>query len=60
MILILGHYFLYYPYPFIDVIKLRYQQVVINSIGMLLAFLTVLIVFVLINSIKKDNQPEIK
>jgi len=60
MILILGHYFLYYPYPFIDVIKLGYQQVVINSIGMLLAFLTVLIVFVLINSIKKDNQPEIK
>lgn len=55
IILALGHYSSYYPYPFIDVVKLGYQQVIINSTGMLLAFLAVLIIFTLINRGKKDK-----
>lgn len=43
----------FYPYPFIDVTELGYNKVLINSTGMLLAFLAVSFFFVLINRFKK-------
>ena len=44
----------FYPYPFIDVDKIGYSQTFINSSGMLLAFLTVSILFLIVNRFKKN------
>ena len=44
----------FYPYPFIDVGKIGYNQTVINSAGMLLAFLVVSILFISLNRLKKN------
>lgn len=39
--LIRGHFVQFYPYPFIDVVQLGYNQVLINSFFMLVAFLVI-------------------
>ncbi len=43
----------FYPYPFIDVDIIGYSQTFINCSGMLLAFLTVSILFLIVNRFKK-------
>jgi len=48
-ILARGSFAGYYPYPFLDVTKLGYNNVFINCLGMLFAFLLVSILFVLID-----------
>jgi hypothetical protein len=53
--LIRGAFFSFYPYPFIDVILLGYNKVLINSFFMLLAFLFFGILFIGIGKIKKAN-----
>ena len=45
----------FYPYPFIDVSKIGYNKTLINSAGMLLAFLVVSILFISLNRLKKIN-----
>ena len=52
-ILIRGSFSGFYPYPFIDVINLGYNKVVVNSTGMLGAFLVISVLFVLIDRFKK-------
>ena len=52
-ILLRGPSSLFYPYPFIDVTILGYSKVIINSTGMLLAFLAVSIIFILLDRSKK-------
>jgi hypothetical protein len=52
-ILIRGLFSGFYPYPFIDVINLGYNKVVVNSTGMLSAFLVISVLFVLIDRFKK-------
>lgn len=49
-ILIRGHFSSFYPYPFIDVNQLGYYKILINSTGMLLAFLAISLLFVLMNN----------
>jgi hypothetical protein len=44
----------FYPYPFIDVSKIGYHKTLINSAGMLLAFLVVSIFFMSLNRSKKN------
>ena len=44
----------FYPYPFIDVDKIGYYKTLINSSGMLLAFLAISILFIAVNKIKKN------
>lgn len=39
--LIRGHFYLYYPYPFLDVIQLGYNSVFINCFFMVMAFFIV-------------------
>ncbi|GGD23920.1 hypothetical protein GCM10011343_12650 [Flavobacterium orientale] len=46
LILIRGHFSNYYPYPFIDVFKIGYNQVVVNSCIVLLAFVVVSLIAV--------------
>jgi hypothetical protein len=43
----------FYPYPFIDLTYLGYTKVLINSTGMLLAFLVVSALFLIIDRLKK-------
>lgn len=52
LILIRGSFSAFYPYPFIDVDKIGYNKVLINSTGMLAAFLVVSIIFLLMNRFK--------
>ena len=54
--LIRGAFFSFYPYPFIDVILLGYNKVLINSFFMLLAFLFFGTLFISIGKIKKANR----
>jgi hypothetical protein len=54
--LIRGAFFSFYPYPFIDVILLGYDKVLINSFFMLLAFLFFGTLFIGIGKIKKANR----
>ena len=53
-ILICGPSSSFYPYPFIDVSKIGYNKMLINSAGMLLAFLVVSILFITLNRLKKN------
>jgi hypothetical protein len=53
IILILGSYSNYYPYPFINVVELGYEKVILNSILLTLFFGFVSIVFVAISKSKK-------
>jgi hypothetical protein len=46
-----------YPYPFVDVGKLSYGQVLVNAIGMLLGFTLVASILVGINGLKKKPIP---
>ena len=48
----------YYPYPFLDVKQLGYNKVFLNSLGVLVAFLLVSILFIAINRFIK-RQPAI-
>jgi len=52
-IIIRGSFSGFYPYPFIDVNKLGYNKVIVNSTGMLAAFLVTSVLFVLIDRFKK-------
>ncbi len=54
-ILIRGAASSFYPYPFIDVEKIGYNKTLINSSGMLVAFLAVSILFVALNRLKRVN-----
>lgn len=49
--LIRGHFFYFYPYPFVDVNQLGYKTVFINSFFMVLAFLIIGMVLVGISKI---------
>ncbi len=53
VILVLGSFSGYYPYPFVDVVKLGYQKVFINCGVVILAFLFFCFLFVGISKIKK-------
>ncbi|HSQ44722.1 MAG TPA: Pr6Pr family membrane protein [Ginsengibacter sp.] len=53
LILSRGHYSSFYPYPFIDVSKIGFNKTLVNSAGMLLAFLVVSILFIALNRLKK-------
>jgi hypothetical protein len=53
LILVLGSFSGYYPYPFVDVVKLGYQNVFINCGFVTLAFLFFSVLFVGISKIKK-------
>ncbi len=54
--LIRGHFFQFYPYPFVDVIQLGYKQVFVNSFFMVLAFFIVAFLLVGIGKITKNNK----
>jgi hypothetical protein len=54
-ILIRGAVSSFYPYPFIDVGKIGYNKTVINSSGMLAAFLAISILFIALNRLKQVN-----
>lgn len=54
--LIRGAFFSFYPYPFIDVILLGYDKVLLNSFFMLLAFVFFGTLFIGIGKIKKTNR----
>jgi len=49
-VLLIGNYSNYYPYPFLDIDTIGYTRVVINSIGIALAFLFVSLLFVFISN----------
>jgi len=53
LVLTRGYYSSFYPYPFIDAGKIGYNETLINSAGMLLAFLVVSTVFIALNRFKK-------
>jgi hypothetical protein len=52
-ILIRGSFAGYYPYPFVDVIQVGYNKVFINSLGILVVFLLISILFVAIDRFVK-------
>jgi hypothetical protein len=54
--LIRGHFFQFYPYPFVDVIQLGYKKVFVNSFFMVLAFFIVASLLVGIGKITKNNK----
>jgi hypothetical protein len=54
--LVRGHFVKWYPYPFLDVSKLGYQKVFINSGFMVLAFVIVGFVLIGINKILGKKQ----
>jgi len=47
----------YYPYPFLDVRQLGYNKVFLNSLGVLVAFLVVSILFIAIDRFIKRRPP---
>jgi hypothetical protein len=53
--LIRGAFFSFYPYPFVDVILLGYNTVLLNSFCMLLAFLFFGTLFIGIGKLKSRN-----
>ncbi|MFV8392546.1 Pr6Pr family membrane protein [Flavobacterium sp. LB2P6] len=53
--LIRGAFFSFYPYPFVDVILLGYNKVLLNSFFMVLAFLFFGTLFIGIGKIKKAH-----
>lgn len=57
-ILIRDAFFGFYPYPFIDVILLRYSQVLINSFYMLLAFLFIGVLLIGVGTIRSRKSNE--
>lgn len=52
-ILIRGAIAFYYPYPFVDVNALGYEQVFLNCIGLFFAFLLLSLIMVAVTKIKK-------
>ncbi len=50
-----GHFFHFYPYPFVDVISLGYTQVIYNSFFMLIAFLVIGLLIVGIGNISNNR-----
>lgn len=48
-VLIRGHFSNFYPYPFLNVSKLGFTQVLMNSFGMTLLFIVVSIIFIWLN-----------
>ncbi|WP_395076673.1 Pr6Pr family membrane protein [Flavobacterium sp.] len=54
--LIRGHFFNFYPYPFVDVIQLGYKAVFTNSFFMVLAFLIVGILLIGISKILSKQK----
>lgn len=57
-ILIRGHFAspAYYPYPFVDVSKLGYEQVFVNSLGILLLFLLLSFIFIAAGRFRKTGN----
>ena len=46
----------WYPYPFIDVLKHGYGRVLLNSAGLILAFLAIDLVLVALDRLIKQSQ----
>jgi hypothetical protein len=57
-IYVLGYGFLsgFYPYPFMDVVKLGYKQVLLNSLGVTIVFLGFSVLFINIGRIKSSKK----
>ena len=55
-ILIRGHFYNFYPYPFVNVIQLGYKTVFINCFFMVLAFLIVGILLIGISKMKNKSN----
>jgi len=54
-ILVRGSFSGFYPYPFMDVMKLGYPTVIINSLGVTAAFLGFSLLFLLIGKIRSSK-----
>lgn len=54
--LIRGHFFQFYPYPFLDVIQLGDKKVFVNSFFIVLVFLIVGFLLIGIGKISKNNK----
>lgn len=54
-ILVRGSFSAFYPYPFMDVTKLGYQQVMINSLAVTAVFLILSILFIFIGKIRSSK-----
>ncbi len=48
----------YYPYPFVDVSNLGYEKVMVNSLGMLVLFLVLSIIFIAAGRFQPSKKPE--
>jgi hypothetical protein len=48
--MIRGSFAAFYPYPFLDVVKLGYQKVLINILGVLFVFIAVSAIFIFITN----------
>jgi hypothetical protein len=46
----------WYPYPFIDVLKLGYSRMLLNSAGLILAFLAIELLLVALDRLIKQHQ----
>ena len=57
--LIRGHFVGWYPYPFLDVNKIGYQKVLINSGFMVIAFFVVGLFMIAFNKLAKKSSPKI-
>lgn len=49
----------YYPYPFVDVSKLGYEKVFVNSLGLLLLFLLLSFIFVALGRLRTSKKQEL-
>jgi hypothetical protein len=54
--LIRGSFADFYPYPFMDVLKLGYSKVVVNSMYITLAFLAVSFLLVGVGKLKREKM----
>jgi hypothetical protein len=55
-ILIRGAFSGFYPYPFVDVKKLGYSNVLINSLGITLLFTVLFLLFIALGNIAKRKR----
>jgi len=54
--LVHGYFAIWYPYPFIDVTKLGYPRMLLNSVGLVLAFLAIELLLVAIGRFLEPHQ----
>jgi len=58
MILVTGNFSSHYPYPFINVAKLGYQQVLLNSVGVALLFASLCLVMIRLSKIRAKARKD--